>query len=179
MTRLNTTDLATSFTTQSDLEVGTDFNFSVTAYTGVGPGNTSSVNVSTLSTPCKLVLALSMFHVPCCMLFTAVIQRVEVMIVNATAVNVSWDLGSPVVCIDYYTVVYSQVMPLHQRSQDGEISVTFSADVTFGVVDSLTPGHVYQFQVFASVVAMNGTHLNGDRSAPVSINITQLSERLL
>ena len=98
---------------------------------------------------------------------------------NATAVNVSWDLGSPVICIDYYTVVYSQVMPLHQRSQDGEIRVTFSADVTFGVVGSLTPGHVYQFQVFATVVAMNGTHLNGDRTAPFSINITQLSERLL
>ena len=176
MTRLNTTDLATSFTTQSDLEVGIEFYFSVTAYTGVGPGNTSSVNVSTLSKPCTLVLALSMFRVPCCMLFTAVIQRVEVMVVNATAVNVSWDLGSPVVCIDYYTVVYSQVMPLHQRNQDGEIRVT---DAIFGVVGSLTPGHVYQFQVFASVVAMNGTHLNGDRTAPVSINITQLSERLL
>ena len=113
-----------------------------------------------------------------CFLATAVIQRVEVMLVNATAVNVSWDLGSPV-CIDYYTVVYSQVMPLHQRNQDGEISVTFSADVTFGVVGSLTPGHVYQFQVFASVVAMNGTHLNGDKSTPVSINITRLSERFL
>ena len=179
MTRLNTTDLATSFTTQSDLEIDIEFNFSVTAYTRVGPGNTSSVIVSTLSTPCTLVLALSMFHVPCCMLFTAVIQRVEVMIVNATAANVSRDLGFPVVCIDYYTVVYSQVMPLHQRSQDGDIRVTFSADVTFGVVGSLTPGHVYQFQVFASVVAMNGTHLNGDRSTPVSINITQLSELLL
>ena len=92
---------------------------------------------------------------------------------NGTAVNVSWDLGSPVVCIDYYTVVYSQVMPLHQINQDEEISITFSADVTFGVVGSLTPGHVYQFQVFASVVAMNGTNLNGDRSTPVSINITQ------
>ena len=53
---------------------------------------------------------------------------------NATAVNVSWDLGSAVVCIDYYTVVYSQVMPLHQINQDEEISVTFSADVTFGQV---------------------------------------------
>ena len=94
------------------------------------------------------------------------------MVVNATAVNVSWDLGSPVVCIDYYTVVYSQVMPLHQRNQD-EISVTFSPDVTCGVIGSLTPGHVYQFQVFASVV---GTHLNGDRSAPVSVNITGSGE---
>ena len=98
------------------------------------------------------------------------------MVVNATAVNVSWNLGSPVFCIDYYTVVYSQVIPLHQKSQDGEIRVTFSADVTFGVIGSLTPGYVYQFQVFASVVAMNDTHLNGDRSAPVSVNITGSGE---
>ena len=98
------------------------------------------------------------------------------MVVNATTVNVSWNLGSPVFCIDYYTVVYSQVIPLHQKSQDGEISVTFSADVTFGVIGSLTPGYVYQFQVFASVVAMNDTHLNGDRSAPVSVNITGSGE---
>ena len=48
VTRLNTTDLATSFTTQSDLEVGTEFIFSVRAYTRVGPGNESSVTVSTL-----------------------------------------------------------------------------------------------------------------------------------
>ena len=97
------------------------------------------------------------------------------MLVNATAVNVSWDLGSPVVCIDYYTVVYSQVLPLHQRNQD-EISVTFSPYVTCGVIGSLTPGHIYQFQVFSSVVAMNGTHLNGDRSAPVSVNTTGSGE---
>ena len=98
------------------------------------------------------------------------------MVVNDKAVNVSWDLGSPVVCIDYYTVVYSQVMPLLQRSQDGEISVISSPDVTFSVIGSLTPGHVYQFQVFASVVTMNGTHLNGDRSAPISVNITGSSK---
>ena len=92
------------------------------------------------------------------------------MVVNATEVNVSWNLGSPVVCIDYYTVVYSKVQ--NQKGQDEEISVTFSPDVSFGVIGNLTPGHVYQFQVFASVVAMNGTHLNGDRSAPVNINVT-------
>ena len=45
-TRLNTTDLETSFTTQSDLEEGTEFIFSVRAYTRVGPGNTSSITVS-------------------------------------------------------------------------------------------------------------------------------------
>ena len=96
------------------------------------------------------------------------------MIVNATAVNVSWDLVSPVVCIDYYTVVYSKVQ--NQKGQDEEISVTSSPDVTFSVIGSLTPGHVYQFQVFASVVTINGTHLNGDRSTPVSVNITGSSK---
>ena len=50
VTRLNTTDLDTSFTTQSDLEVGTEFIFSVRAYTRVGPGDTTSImiTVSTL-----------------------------------------------------------------------------------------------------------------------------------
>ena len=48
VTRLNTTDLDTSFTTQSDLEVGTEFIFSVRAYTRVGPGDTTSIMVSTL-----------------------------------------------------------------------------------------------------------------------------------
>ena len=53
-TRLNTTDLESSFTTQSDLEEGTEFIFSVRAYTRVGPGNTTSITVSTLSSgQCK------------------------------------------------------------------------------------------------------------------------------
>ena len=47
-TRLNTTDLATSFTTQSDLEMGTEFIFFVRAFTRVGPGSSTSVVVSTL-----------------------------------------------------------------------------------------------------------------------------------
>ena len=38
-TRLNTTDLDTNFSTQSDLEEGIEFIFSVRAYTRVGPGN--------------------------------------------------------------------------------------------------------------------------------------------
>ena len=54
--RLNTTDLETSFTTQSDLEEGTEFIFSVRAYTRVGPGNTSSINVSTLGRKSKMMV---------------------------------------------------------------------------------------------------------------------------
>ena len=51
VTRLNTTDLATSFTTPSDLEVGTEYNNSVRAYTRMGPGNTTFVAISTLHSP--------------------------------------------------------------------------------------------------------------------------------
>ena len=47
-TRVNTTDLVTHFTTEDNLEEDTEFFFSVRAYTRVGPGNSSSLNVSTL-----------------------------------------------------------------------------------------------------------------------------------
>ena len=48
-TRLNTTDLDTSFTSRNDLEEDTEFIFSVRAYTRAGPGETSSLSVTTLS----------------------------------------------------------------------------------------------------------------------------------
>ena len=52
--RFNTSDLATSFTTQCDLDLGTEFIFSVTAYTQVGPGNITTASVSTPNRPCKV-----------------------------------------------------------------------------------------------------------------------------
>ena len=57
VTRVNTTDLATSFITPNDLEVGTEYIFNVKVYTRVGPGNATSVTISTLSRPCKCVIA--------------------------------------------------------------------------------------------------------------------------
>ena len=55
-TRHNTTHLATSFTT-GDLEMGTEYNLSVRAYTSAGPGQSSSVVVSTIdSRPCEIEL---------------------------------------------------------------------------------------------------------------------------
>ena len=47
------TGLETSFTTESDLELGTEVNFSVRASTQVGFGETASVVVSTLTRPRK------------------------------------------------------------------------------------------------------------------------------
>ena len=48
-TRVNSSALATNFTTESNLEEATEFIFSVRAYTRVGPGNASSLTVATLS----------------------------------------------------------------------------------------------------------------------------------
>ena len=48
-TRLNTTNQDTRFSTQSNLEFGSEFIFSVTVYTKVGPGKATSVTVSTLA----------------------------------------------------------------------------------------------------------------------------------
>ena len=45
---LNTTDLESNFTAGNDLEGGSDYIFSVRAYTRVGPGTTSSLRASTL-----------------------------------------------------------------------------------------------------------------------------------
>ena len=47
--RVNTTGQETRFTTENDLEEGTEFIFSVRAYTRAGPGNTTSITLSTLS----------------------------------------------------------------------------------------------------------------------------------
>ena len=47
----NNTGLETSFTTDSDLELGTEFIFTVRASTSVGFGETASLTVSTLTRP--------------------------------------------------------------------------------------------------------------------------------
>ena len=54
-TRVNTTALVTHFTTEDNLEEDTEFFFSVRAYTRVGPGNTSSLTVSTLPKSSKVL----------------------------------------------------------------------------------------------------------------------------
>ena len=53
---LNTANLDTSFSTESNLECGSEYIFSVIAYTQMGPGNAASVTVSTLSLLSKRIL---------------------------------------------------------------------------------------------------------------------------
>ena len=67
-TRVNTTALVTHFTTEDNLEEDTEFLFSVRAYTRVGPGNTSSLTVSTLpvtaSKSCMLNAEVNLYFCP-------------------------------------------------------------------------------------------------------------------
>ena len=47
------TGLEICYTTENNLELGTEFIFSVTAFTQVGRGETASIVVSTLTRPCE------------------------------------------------------------------------------------------------------------------------------
>ena len=80
ITRLNTTDLDTSFTAEVDAEVGTEFIFFVRAYTRVGPGNTTSVSVLTIPREMKLKLAL----------FPGLLPPVQFLLMHETIRIISW-----------------------------------------------------------------------------------------
>ena len=163
LTRLST-GLETSFTTNSDLEMGTEFIFSVRASTQVGAGETASVVVSTLTRPRKDIF----LNCTCSYIIypiTAAVQGVIVSSLNSTSVNVSWDvliiLDFP---IDKYTVIYSQ---LSQQQNGREMSAEFLPPATSGVINDLRTTDVYQFQVIATVT-VNGSPLEGERSTPVN-----------
>ena len=64
-TRVNTTALVTHFTTEDNLEEDTEFFFSVRAYTRVGPGNNSSLTVSTLIKTSEINLQERAHYLPC------------------------------------------------------------------------------------------------------------------
>ena len=55
------TDLETSFTTEMKLELGTEYTFTVRAYTSEGPGESTSTVVTTLERLCEMKCPLYMF----------------------------------------------------------------------------------------------------------------------
>ena len=143
LTRLNITGPCTSFSTQNNLEPGSKFIFSVTAFTRVGPGNTTSVTVSTLS---------------------AAVEGATVTVLNDTAVNVTWKaLVIPDISVASYTVVYRELSEQDER----EMSDVFISPATSGIITGLDPATYYQFQVFATV-RVNGVTMNGERSTSVT-----------
>ena len=161
-TRLNTTDLATSFTTESDLEMGTEYIFSVRTYTRVGPGNTTTVSSSTLNRPRK---TLRFTLIVSNLLSIAAVEGVEVVSLCDTVVLLLWNkLVIPYVIIDYYTVVYS-----HDQ-QDREMNAVFPLSATSGIVSDLNSTVVYRFQVFATIT-VDGRTVDGERSTLVHVGI--------
>ena len=63
ITTMNTTDLDTSFTTEGQLQLGTAYIFTVTAFTGAGRGENVTVSISTLARPRKIrALCLTSTH---------------------------------------------------------------------------------------------------------------------
>ena len=64
-TRANTTDLDTSFTTEDDLHLETEYSFSVRAYTRAGPGEISSRLISTLARPRKTAHKSMLYDIVC------------------------------------------------------------------------------------------------------------------
>ena len=186
ITTMNTTDLDTSFTTQGRLELGTAYIFTVTAFTGAGRGESVTAIISTLAKPRKIVrsehyvlhlhtqqYSYDISFIQCMYVYshslTAAVQGVEVTVLNATAVNVSWNaLVIPDFSIDHYTVLYSRVESQRRRRQDGAIQ--FSSNATSGVIAGLDSTATYLFQVFATGT-LNGTSLEGETSTPFSFTI--------
>ena len=187
ITTMNTTDLDTSFTTESGLELETAYIFTVTAFTGAGRGESITASISTLARPRKIrALCLTSTHTgiqysydmsstQCMYVYshslTVAVQGVKVTALNDTAVTVSWNaLVIPDFSIDHYTVLYSRVESQHRRRHDGTMSVQFPSYASSGVIAGLDSTASYQFQVFATIT-VDGTSLEGEISSPISFTI--------
>ena len=178
ITTMNTTDLDTSFT-ESGLELGTAYIFTVTAFTGAGRGEIVTASISTLARPRKIrALCLTSTHTgiqysydmsstQCMYVYSHSLIAAVQGVTADTVVIISWDaLVIPDFSIDHYTVLYSQVESQRRRRQDGAFSAQFPSTATSGVIAGLDSTATYQFQVFANVT-VNGTSLKGERSSPV------------
>ena len=87
---------STLFTTPDDLERETEYTFTVTAYTRVGPGEPTTATISTLDRPRNRnvfeLCTFSYLH----NYYAAAVEGVVVLSLNDTSVTVSWDaLGIP------------------------------------------------------------------------------------
>ena len=156
----------TTFTTPNTLERGTEYTFTVTARTRAGLGTPTTVNVTTLDKPRKMINILLI----CCVYYsfshTATVEEVIVASLNDTSVIVLWNaLVIPGYPIYTYTVIYSPVTSKSQEER--EMMIIVPGSVTSIVITGLNPSFNYQFQVFATVI-IDGQTLEGERNNTVT-----------
>ena len=157
-----------SFTTPDDLERGTEYTFTVTAHTRVGPGEPTTATVSTLDSPRNRNVFELNSYLLLSPYYAAALEGVTVHFLNDTSVNVSWDaLVIPGHTIDSYTVVYGPVSQRRKRQEEEEEEMVFPGTVTSAVITGLDSSFNYQFQVFATVI-VDGQTLEGERSSAVT-----------
>ena len=89
-------------------------------------------------------------------------------VISDTAVNVSWTRLAEIQEITNYTVYYSLVSGGRRKRQDDEMSETFPATASSGLIDNLTPNAKYTFQVVA-VAFFQGMRIDGERPQPQDV----------
>ena len=87
-------------------------------------------------------------------------MNVEVVVISATSVQVSWDsIISDIFEITYYTVYYIQTQ---KRKRQSELFVMVNSSVNSVVIEGLLNNVEYQFQVVATA-ELDGDVIMGQR----------------
>ena len=97
-----------------------------------------------------------------CLLSPAQVQGLSVRVLDDTAVRVTWERVSlPLEEVTGYTVYYSPTQSLKRQSGG---TAMFANDASSGVIDGLSTGVRYQFEVTVNTMTFDGTVLEGERS---------------
>ena len=143
------------------VKLGAEFTFTVRAFTRAGPGEPTTVGVSTLTKPRKPWPIIT-FCWYTSIAIIAVVEDVVVVPLNEYSANVSWRaLDVPFLPVSY-TVVYSPVSQ-PPMEENNESAVVFPPPATSGVITGLVALTTYQIQVFATVT-VDGAEIAGEKS---------------
>ena len=89
-------------------------------------------------------------------------QGVNVAVLNNTAVWVNWERVSlPLEEVTGYTIYFNHIQSIKRQSGG---TATFCSDASSGVIDGLSTGAWYQFEVAVNAITTHGTVLEGERS---------------
>ena len=167
---LNYTNTSATQLTLRDLPPNTAVEYSVRAYTIIGPGEPVSNITSTndIREFYNLSYARATLILYLC---SAEINVGSVDSVSSTAVRVTWTPLYKLVVDYYFTVHYSRLNGSDIASSG---TVTFPASASSGVVSGLQEGQQYQFSVSVSLL-IDGQTYNSTPGEPVNATFNGLS----